>query len=100
MIHDEVCTHLLYSICKALGIEKTDSHTPRSGCEQKEFTVCWNQAVHTDRQTDRQSTANRPDIIIKTQKHNTCKLINLAISTDGYVVKKAAKRKKNTTVYG
>jgi hypothetical protein len=51
--------------------------------------VCWNQAVHTDRQ----ATANRPDIIIKNQKHNIWKLINIAISADRNVVKKAAEKK-------
>ena len=27
MIHDKVCTHLRYSVCKALDIETTDTHT-------------------------------------------------------------------------
>jgi hypothetical protein len=35
--------------------------------EKGDFTVLWNQAVHTDREV----TANRPDIIIKNQKEKT-----------------------------
>jgi len=64
MRHDKVCTHLHYSICKALGIETTDkwyTYMPKPVCEEGDVTVLWNQVVHTDRE----ATANRPDIIIK-----------------------------------
>ena len=67
MRHDKVCTHLHYSICKALGIETTDrwyTHMPKPVCEEGDVTVLWNQEVHTDREV----TANRPDIIIKKKK--------------------------------
>jgi hypothetical protein len=49
--HYKVCTHLHYSICKALGIETTDTwytHVPKSVYEEGDVTVLWNQAVHTD----------------------------------------------------
>jgi len=58
---------LHYSICKALGIETTDkwyTHMPKPVCEEGDVTVLRNQAVHTDREV----TANRPDIIIKNKK--------------------------------
>ena len=61
-----VCTHLHYSVCKALGTETTDkcyTHMPKSVCEE-DVTVLWNQVVHTDREV----AANRPDIIIKNKK--------------------------------
>jgi len=64
MRHDKECTHLHYSMCKALSIETTDkwyTHMPKAVCEEGDATVLWNQAVHTDRVV----TANRPDIIIK-----------------------------------
>ena len=67
MRHDKVCTNLHYSICKALGIETTDkwyTYIPKPVCEEGDITVLWNQAVHTDREF----TANRPDIIIKNKK--------------------------------
>ena len=60
-------------ICKALGIETTDkwcTHMPKPVCEEGDVTVLWNQAVHTDREV----TANRPDIIIKNKKEKTCTL--------------------------
>jgi hypothetical protein len=43
--------------------------------EEGDVTVLWNQAVHTDREV----TANRPDIIIKNKKEKTCTLIDVAI---------------------
>ena len=47
-----------------------------------------NQAVHTDREV----TANRPDII-KNRKEKTCTLIDVAISADRNVVQKEAEKK-------
>ena len=37
---------------------------PKPVYEKGDVTVLWNQAVHTDREV----TADRPDIIIKTKK--------------------------------
>ena len=45
-----------------------------------------NQAVHTDREV----TANRPDIIIKNKKEKTCTLIDVAIAADRNVVQQEA----------
>jgi len=67
MRYDKVCTHLHYSICKALGIETTDkwyTQMPKPVCEEGDVTVLWNEAVHTDREV----TANRTDITIKNKK--------------------------------
>jgi hypothetical protein len=83
MRHDKVGGHLPYSICKALckGFETTDKwypHTPKPVCENEDVTVLWNQGVHTDREV----TANKPDIIIKSEKEKTCILIDVAIPAD------------------
>ena len=51
--------------------------------------MSWNQAVHTDREV----TANRPDIIIKNKKEKTCTLIDVAIPADRNVVQKEAEKK-------
>jgi len=90
--HDKVCTHLHYSICKVLGIETTDkwyTHIPKPVCEEGDVTVLWNQAVHTNREV----TANRPDIIIKNKKEKICKLIDVAIPADRNVVQKEVEKK-------
>ena len=92
MRHDKVCTHLHYSICKALGIENTDkwyTYMPKPVYEEGDVTVLWNQAVHTDREV----TVNRPDIIIKNKKEKTCTLIDVAIPADRNVVQKEAEKK-------
>ena len=68
--HVEVCTHLHYSICKALGTETKKkkwyphTHMPKQVYEGENVTVLLNQAVHTDTEV----TVNRPDIIIKNKK--------------------------------
>ena len=49
----------------------------------------WNQAVHTDREV----TANRPDITIKNKEEETCTLIDVAITADRNVVQKEAEKK-------
>jgi len=67
MRHDKVCKHLHYSICKALGIETKDkwyTNMPKPVYEEGDVILLWNQVVHTDREV----TANRPDIIIKNKK--------------------------------
>ena len=51
--------------------------------------MLWNQAVHTDREV----TANRPDIIIKNKKEKTCTLMDVAIPADRNVVQKEAEKK-------
>jgi len=45
--------------------------------------------VHTDREV----TANKPDIIIKNRKEKTCALIDVAIPADRNVVQKEAVKK-------
>ena len=62
---------------------------PKPVYEKGDVTVLWNQAVHTDREF----TANRPDIIIKNKKEKTCTLIDVAIPADRNVVQKEAENK-------
>jgi hypothetical protein len=50
--------------------------------------VLWSQGVHTDREV----TANRPDIIIKNKKEKTCILMDVAIPADRNVVQKEAEK--------
>jgi len=88
--HDKVCPHLHYSVCKALGTETTDkwyTHIPKPVCEEGDVAVLLNQAVGTDREF----TANRPDIIIK-KRENTYTLIDVAIPADRNVVQKEAEK--------
>ena len=62
---------------------------PKPMCEKGDVTVLWNQAVHTDREV----TANRPDIILKNTKEKTCILIDVAIPADRNVMQKETEKK-------
>ena len=72
MRRDKACTHLHYSICKALGIETTDKqykHIPKPVCEDGDVTVLWNQAVHTDREvTANTNNTNKTTTTIHTRQ--------------------------------
>jgi hypothetical protein len=90
--HDKVCTHLHYSICKALGIETTEnwySHIPKPVCRHEDITVLRNQGI----QTDREVLANSPDIIIKNKKDKICLLIDITIPLDRNVIHKESEKK-------
>ena len=65
------------------------THISKPVCEDGDVTVLWNQAEHTDREV----TANKPDIIIKNKKEKTCTLIDVAIPADRNVVQKEAEKK-------
>ena len=62
---------------------------PKPVYEEEDVTVLWNQEVHTNREV----TANRPDIIIKNKKDKTCTLIDVTIPADRNVVQKEAEKK-------
>jgi len=62
---------------------------PKPVYEEVDVTVLWNQAVNTDREV----TANRPDIIIKNKIEKTRALIDVAIPADRNVFQKEAESK-------
>jgi hypothetical protein len=62
---------------------------PKPVYEEGDVTVSWNQAVRTDREV----TANRPDIIIKNKQEKTCTLIDVAVPADRNVVQKEEEKK-------
>jgi hypothetical protein len=62
---------IIIIISETLGIETTDkwyTHMPKPIYEKKMLHFFWNHAVHTDREV----TANTPDILIKNKKEKTC----------------------------
>jgi len=63
---------------------------PKPVYEERDVTVLWNQAVHTDTEV----TASRPDIIIKNKKEKTCTLLDVAMPADRNVMQKEAKNVK------
>ena len=71
------------------------TYMPKPVCEEGDVTVMWNQAVHTDREV----TANRPDIIIKNNKEKICTLIDVAIPADRIVQKESKFFKIQELIY-
>ena len=65
------------------------THMPKLVYEEGDVTALWNKTV----QTDREITANRPDIIIKNKKEKMCTLIDLTIPADRNVVQTEAEKK-------
>jgi hypothetical protein len=50
--------------------------------------------------TEREITANRPDIIIKNKKEKTCTITDVAIPADRNVVRKEAEKKLKYKILG
>jgi hypothetical protein len=69
--------------------KSTDNNNNNNNNTEGDVTVLWYQAAHTDREV----TANRPDIIIEIKKEKTCTPIDVAITSDRNVVQKEAEKK-------
>ena len=65
------------------------TRVPKPVYEEGDVTVLWNQEVHTEREV----TANRPNIIIKNKKEKTRTLIDVAIPEDRNFVQKETEKK-------
>ena len=53
------------------------------------LTIMWHMPVNTDRTT----TANRPDIIVKDSVNSTCKLIDMTVPSDRNIALKEIEKK-------
>ena len=60
------------------------THACRSQCVKREMSQCCGIKQYTDREV----RANRPDIIIKNKKEETCTLIDVTIPADKNIVQK------------
>jgi hypothetical protein len=50
-LHDKVCTHLHYSICKKLGTETENWYSHMQFVtEHEDIAALWDQGVQTDRE--------------------------------------------------
>ena len=66
------------------------THIFKPVCEQDVDTVLWNQGIHTDREV----TAQKPDIVMKNVKEKICILGDVAIPADRNVVHEEAEKLK------
>lgn len=89
--HDKMCNYIHHTICQAFQIpanEKWYIHSPTPVINTEYATIIFNQPVHTDRQI----TANRPDIIVKNHKTKECLLIDIAIPNDSNLTNKETEK--------
>ena len=79
--HDRVGQYLHWKICKHFSVDTNTNwyeHHPEPVTEGQDFTILWDFPI----QTDRTIQANRPDIVIKDKKNNTCLLIDMSVPSD------------------
>ena len=79
--HNKVATYIHWLLCKHYDIEVPErwyQHNPKTVTENEEATILWDMSVHTDREL----SANRPDIIIKNHQTKECTLLDVAIPSD------------------
>ena len=79
--HNKAAAHMYRKICKEFGIEVKErwyEHEPKTVIENDSVTILWEMSLHTDRTM----AANRPDIVLKNKKDETCLLIHMTIPLD------------------
>ena len=79
--HDRVGQYLHWTICNHYRLSTPINwfeHHPQPVVEGENLSILWDFSIHTDRI----SQANRPDIIIKDFKEQTCLLIDMSTPTD------------------
>ncbi len=92
--NDRVEQFLHWKICKHYSVETNSNwyeHHPEPVTEGSDLTITilWDLTIHTDRTVQ----ANRPDILIKDRKNNSCLLIDMSVPSDRKV---SAKMINNT----
>jgi len=93
MRYDTVSAQLHFNVCEEIRV-KLDKHwydhVPQSvkTNHEGEVTILWNQQVRTDRTIPN----TKPDIIIRDNEQETCRLVDVANAGDRNVIKKEAKK--------
>ena len=58
--------------------ERWYEHKPETVTENEEVTILWDLQIHTDREL----SANKPDIVIKDHANRCCKHIDVSVPSD------------------
>ena len=90
--HNKAAAYIHWSICKGLNIAVPDKwyeHQPNTVESTGDYTVLWDMPI----QTDRTIPANRPDIIVKDRKSNTCTMIDMSVPIDRNISTKYTEKK-------
>ncbi|XP_028517939.1 uncharacterized protein LOC110248967 [Exaiptasia diaphana] len=79
--HNKAAKYIHWKVCKHFNInvnERYYKHEPTTVTENDQVTILWDMGIHTDREI----TANRPDIVVKDKENKTCLLIDMSVPTD------------------
>ena len=79
--HDKALIYMHWKICKHYDIavpSRWYEHKPSTVMEGKDVVILWDMPIHTDKEI----TANRPDIVIKDKKENKCIFIDMSVPSE------------------
>ena len=92
--HNTVAGYVHWNLCKHYNMETKLNwyeHNPLTVVDNQQATILWDMPIHTDREI----SANRPDIIVKDKSEQKCYLIDISVPNDQNVgVKELEKRSK------
>ena len=76
--HDKALVYMHCKVCKHYNIavgSKWYEHKPNTVVEGKDVVILWDMPIHTDKEI----TANRPDIVIRDKLENKCFFIDVSV---------------------
>ena len=79
--NNKAAAYIHWKACQHYNVEVPDrwyEHKPETGTENEEITILWDMQIHTDREL----SANKPDIVIKDHADRCCKLIDVSVPAD------------------
>ena len=82
--HDRIGQYIHWKICRHYSIETSDrwyEHKPIPVIETANVTILWDFSIRTDRTIQ----ANRPDIVVREKKSETCLLIEVSVPSDANI---------------
>ena len=73
--------YMHWKICKQYAIavpSRWNEHKPSTVLEGNDVVILWDMPIHTDKEI----TANRPDIVIKDKKETKCTFIDMSVLSE------------------
>ena len=79
--HNKTAAYIHWKACQHYSVEfpeKWCERRPETVTDNEEDTIFWDMQIHTDREL----SANKPDIVIKDHANRCCKLIDVTVPSD------------------
>ena len=95
--HNKAAVYIHWKVCQHYSIEIPErwyEHKPETVTENEEVTILWDMKIHTDREL----SANKPDIVIKDHANRCCKPIDVSVPSDRTPRRKSVKSSQNTKI--